>query len=135
MNRVDLHTSPRRGGVQDMKLLVWNIRGAGNRHFLNELKGHHRLHRLHILALLETYISGDGTDEVCRRSEFDKWYRVEAQGFQGGIWLLWNSHKITVEIIQPHVQYITVEVHGGQTPTWLFTAVYMSPHWQDKEQC
>lgn len=88
LSNENLHTSHRRGGVLDIKLFVWNVRGVGNRHFLNELKEHLRLHKPHILAVLETHISGDRADEICRRSGFDKWYRVEAQGFQGDIWFL-----------------------------------------------
>lgn len=44
-----------RGELHDLKLFVWNVRGAGNIHFLNELKEHLRLHRPHIVALLETH--------------------------------------------------------------------------------
>lgn len=78
-----------RGGVlQEVKILTWNVRGAGNRHFLNEFKEHVRIHSPHVLALLETHISGDRADDTCRRSGFDTWHCMEAQGYQGGTWLL-----------------------------------------------
>ncbi|KAJ8422362.1 hypothetical protein Cgig2_023907 [Carnegiea gigantea] len=43
MNRLNIndhHTSRCGGGGQDVKLLVWNAQGAGNKHFSNELKEH-----------------------------------------------------------------------------------------------
>jgi len=34
-------TSPRREGVsQDVRILVWNVRGAGKKYFLQKFKGH-----------------------------------------------------------------------------------------------
>ena len=74
-----------RGELQDLKLFVWNVRGAGSKHFSNELKEHLRLHRPQIVALLETHICGDRVDKICQWSGYDKWHRMEAQGFQGGM--------------------------------------------------
>ncbi|KAJ8430142.1 LOW QUALITY PROTEIN: hypothetical protein Cgig2_026760 [Carnegiea gigantea] len=66
-----------------MKLFVWNVRGAGNRHFLNEPKEYLRLHRPHLLVLLETYISGD------RANEFhEQFITIEVNGLQASSWLL-----------------------------------------------
>ncbi|KAJ8423706.1 hypothetical protein Cgig2_029231 [Carnegiea gigantea] len=79
LSNENLHTSHRQGGVLDIKLFVWNVQSVGNTHFLNELKEHLRLHRPHILAVLETHISGDQANE--------------APGFLGDIWFLWNSLK------------------------------------------
>jgi len=61
-----------------------------------------------MVALFETHISGKPPEEVCRWSSYDTWHRVEAQGFQGDIWLLWNSYEIAVEIIQEKEQFITI---------------------------
>ena len=76
-------------------------------HFLNELKEHLRLHRPHIVTLLETHINRDRVDEVCQRSGYDKWYQIETQVSKGGIWLLKNSQETKVKIVQSHVQFIT----------------------------
>ena len=119
--------NPRRGGdVHDLKLMVWNVRGAGNRHFLNELKEHLREYKPQVLAILETHISGNRADEVCQRSGFDIWHRVEAQGFQGGIWLLWDSLEFAIEVVRYQDQFITEWMSGRQSVPWLFTAVYAS---------
>ena len=63
-----------------------------------------------IVALVETRISGTPAQEVCNRIGFRNWFRVEAQGFQGGIWVLWNSDEIGVEVINSHEQFVMVEL-------------------------
>ncbi|KAJ8438813.1 LOW QUALITY PROTEIN: hypothetical protein Cgig2_023847 [Carnegiea gigantea] len=65
-------------------------------HCLNELKEHLRLHRPHIVALLETHINRDRVDEVCQRSGYDKWHQIETQ-------------ETEVKIVQSHVQFITTK--------------------------
>ncbi|KAJ8430035.1 LOW QUALITY PROTEIN: hypothetical protein Cgig2_016820 [Carnegiea gigantea] len=71
-----------------MKLFVWNVRGAGNRHFLNEPKEYLRLHRPHLLALLETYISGDRANEVRILQFHEQFITIEVNGLQASSWLL-----------------------------------------------
>ncbi|KAJ8428426.1 hypothetical protein Cgig2_003128 [Carnegiea gigantea] len=85
-------------------------------------------------GILKTHISGDKADRVCRRSGFDRWHRSEACGFQGeGIWILWDSQESDIEIVQSEMQFITTWVTHGRQMRWLFTAVYTSPHQQERE--
>ena len=44
-----------------------------------------------LVVLLEPHISGYKADNFIKRSGFDKSYRVEAEGFSGGIWVLWKD--------------------------------------------
>jgi len=71
-----------------MKLFIWNIQGAGNNEALNILREHIKNHRPHIVALVETRVSGAGAQLTCDKIGFKNCFRVEAQGFQGGIWVL-----------------------------------------------
>ena len=48
-----------------VKIMVWNVRGAENREFLNALKEHIRMQEPHVVSLLETYITGTRADDVC----------------------------------------------------------------------
>ena len=84
--------------------------------------------------MLETQISGDRVDDKCRHSGFDIWHHIEAQGHQGGIWLLWDSYEVDLNIIQTHEQFITAWIKGGNSESWLFTTVYTSPHQRIKER-
>ncbi|KAJ8431348.1 hypothetical protein Cgig2_002071 [Carnegiea gigantea] len=73
--------APQRGKeIQDIRIIIWNIRTAGNKHFLNEFKEHIRLHKPQIVALMETHISGDRMEEVAwtkyigfEKSVHDNW--------------------------------------------------------------
>ncbi|KAJ8426906.1 hypothetical protein Cgig2_033461 [Carnegiea gigantea] len=75
---------PRRGETsQEERILAWNVHGARNKYFLQEFNKHLRIHRPQFVALLETDISGERAEEVCRRSGYDHWYRSELTGFIG----------------------------------------------------
>ncbi|KAL4319850.1 hypothetical protein GQ457_18G018210 [Hibiscus cannabinus] len=86
-----------------------------------------RIHKPDIFVVLEPRISGDKADLFIRRSQFDCSYRVEAEGFSGGIWVMWRK-SIKVDVIAVSNQFI----HGIiQVPTenhnFFFTFIYASP--------
>jgi len=117
-----------------IRTLVWNVRGAGSKEFLNTLKEHMRMHKPQILALLKTHISGLRADEVCNKIGFRGQYHIDVQGFQGGIWLLWDSDEVWLNLVQSHRQFVTMEVTRRGIRPWLFTAVYASPIQQIREE-
>lgn len=45
------------------------------------------MHKVDILALVETKVNGDRAYVICSMLHFDNWLRVECFGFSGGIWL------------------------------------------------
>ena len=123
-------------------ILVWNVQGAGNKEFLNILREHIRMHKPSVIGLVETRISGRKAQEVCDKIGFTNCFRVVAQGFQGGIWVLWNSHEIVVEVVFSHDQFVTVEITPPNNRRWFLTVVYASPHahmretlWQELQRC
>lgn len=69
-------------------ILVWNCRGAAKRSFHTLISDLKRKYGFSILILLETKISGEQADKVIRKLPFDGVFRVEANGFAGGIWAL-----------------------------------------------
>jgi len=109
------------------------VQGAGSREFFNILREHLNIHRLSIVALFETRISGPRAQQVCERIGFRNFFRVDAQGFQGGIWVLWNSDEFDVDVLNTHEQFVTVEIKPHGHPSWNLTFVYASPHLQTRE--
>lgn len=95
---------------------------------MNVLKKHIRLHQPTILALVETHIASSRAQNVYNIIGFRGCFRVEAQGFQGGIWVLWRLEDIEVNIIRHHGQYGTMEVKKRRRTSWLLTVVYASLH-------
>ncbi|KAJ8423595.1 hypothetical protein Cgig2_030661 [Carnegiea gigantea] len=71
------------GGDNSMKLLIWNICGAGSNNFLNSIKEHIQMHKPQIITLLETLVNGPTADEICRKIGYQGVFREEACGHQG----------------------------------------------------
>lgn len=94
---------------------------------------HIHVQQPHILALLETHISGNKAREDCNKIGYYVQCRVEAQGFQGGIWVLWDTNEVSLTPVKAHQQFITMEVKKRGARPWLFTAVYTSPHVQNRD--
>lgn len=66
-------------------------------------------HRPHIIALLELRISGETADRTIRKIGYQNAHRVEATGFSGGIWLLWDDFW-KVDILSTTTQFIHCRV-------------------------
>ena len=96
--------------LHHFNILVWNIQGAGNGEVLHILREHIRMQKPSIVALVETRVSGAKAQAVCAKIGFRNCFRVEAQGFQGGIWVLWHSDDFDIEVLRSHEQYVTMEV-------------------------
>ena len=62
-----------------------------------------------IVAILEPKVSGAKADYFIKGNGFEFSHRVEAEGFAGGIWILWNR-DFTMEFVVNHKQYIHFKV-------------------------
>lgn len=105
----------------------WNCRGAKSVVFLREVKELMRVHQLMIVVLLEPKISGENAMDVCKQLRKSHWIRSEADGFSGGIWVLWDGDSIQVSPRYIYHQFIHMEVVSGRRRRWEFSAVYASP--------
>ena len=77
--------------------LVWNNNGTTSKRFQRTLKDLLVRHKSGVLGLLEPKVNGDHADIICNGLGFDRWLRVEALGYSGGIWILWkNSYHLDV---------------------------------------
>ncbi|XP_019152396.1 PREDICTED: uncharacterized protein LOC109149189 [Ipomoea nil] len=79
-----------------------------------------------MVGLLEPRISGNAADKACKSFGFVNWLRVEAVGFSGGIWLLWNNN-LKVEIIATNPQFILTRIGEENRNIGLVSFVYGSP--------
>jgi len=93
------HFSGDRRQLPRLNILVWNAQGTGSREFLNILREHIHMHRPSIIALVETRISGPKAQALYNNIGFSRSIRVDAQGFQGGIWVLWREEVLDLEVI------------------------------------
>ncbi|XP_019151953.1 PREDICTED: uncharacterized protein LOC109148673 [Ipomoea nil] len=110
-----------------MNLLVWNCQGAASRKFRRILGNFTKVYKPEIVCLLETKVSGAQANDICCRLGFDEWLRVEAFGFSGGIWVLWNL-TILVDVLITHPQFVVAKVSHSGSPCWFLSFVYGSPN-------
>lgn len=79
-----------------------------------------------ILIILEPRISGEDADEACLKLAKSDWVRYEAQGFSGGIRVLWNRAKISFIIIHVHRFFVHATLQPVGVRSWELTTIYAS---------
>lgn len=70
-----------------MKIIAWNCHGAGNNIFLRNICEFIRIHNPLILVLFEPRVASIRGEAICRRTPLNRFEKIEAQGFSGGIWM------------------------------------------------
>ncbi|XP_061357635.1 uncharacterized protein LOC133301939 [Gastrolobium bilobum] len=89
--------------------------------------------KIKVFALLETRIQGDRGDAIVKKLGFSKFFKHEAVGFMGGIWILWDDRDVEVEVIRTHHQYVHTRIHYIEEERMeLATFVYGSPRRVEK---
>ena len=110
-----------------MSIFIWNCQGAANPKFIATLRSFLQNLKPLMVVLVEPRISGVRADKAIKKIGLPHSHRVEANGFSGGIWLLWEN-CVDLTIIQSHHQFIHAGISwplvGLNTQ---FTAIYGSP--------
>lgn len=116
-----------------MKIITWNVRGAGSTTFRNHFLDICDIHQPAIVTVAETKIGGQAAANMCESLPFHGYEIVDSVGRKGGLWLLWNQNDVRVNIISKTEQEIhaTVQV-SSDTPSWLLSAVYASPNFSNR---
>ena len=89
-----------------MNIITWNYRGVMKPNFKKTLLDLVAWHRPIIMVITETRMGGDQADAIIRTLPFNGAYSTETIGYVGGIWLLWNSDFVDVEILSTMEQEI-----------------------------
>ncbi|KAL8159453.1 hypothetical protein V2J09_000990 [Rumex salicifolius] len=105
-----------------MNCLIWNVQGAGSKGFQRRCKYLLKQNRIDIVALMETRVSWHMTSDV----------RVEAVGFSGGLWLLWNNNNFHLSVVIVHDHFIHNRV-TIEEDTLLLVVVYAPPTPQSRQ--
>lgn len=92
-----------------------------------------KTHQPAILALLETRLHSSRIMQFLQNTGFTDMLTVEAMGFVGGIWILWDCHRVMLEPLVLGDQIISVMVQEPLGPTWLLSVVYASPRPTDRD--
>ncbi|GLT78653.1 hypothetical protein SLA2020_501810 [Shorea laevis] len=92
------------------------------------------MYRLDAFVIVEPRISGEAANKQISKLNFSSFTKVDAQGFSGGIWVLWNGSIGEVFVLESTAQMITVLVKCPHLEPWIFSAVYASPTPSVREQ-
>ncbi|CAL8174343.1 unnamed protein product [Prunus armeniaca] len=109
-----------------LMILIWNVKDDGDKSLPRILKNIIQLNHVEVLAVLEPRISGDKAMRVVNGLGFTNHHIVDANGFSGGIWLLWNYSNIHLNILACSNQSITAMITQGSS-SWILTIVYAHP--------
>ncbi|KAB5560806.1 hypothetical protein DKX38_005763 [Salix brachista] len=91
------------------------------------IKDFKKMYAIDVFAVLEPRISGSKALNVATILGFSHYHIVDATGFSGGVWLLWNGSTVSLQVIAHASQSITALVHA-QNKCWLLTVVYANPN-------
>lgn len=116
-----------------MKILVWNCRGAGSADTSRAIIRLVRDHSPHILVLTETRVPSTRAKNIIKRTQFTNIAAVEARGFAGGIWCLWDDTTIKVKVLSYTAQILNIGIMSNATLSWVASFVYASPVEQIRE--
>ncbi|KAK1554545.1 hypothetical protein Q3G72_013786 [Acer saccharum] len=105
---------------------TWNVRGAGKKGFPKVLSDLRNIYNFEVIAILEPRISGTRALKVVNKLGFPDRFLVEASGFSGGVWLLWNSARVKLQVVASSSHSITAVVDEGNK-FWVLTVVYDNP--------
>ncbi|CAN1760797.1 hypothetical protein LINPERHAP1_LOCUS7673 [Linum perenne] len=108
-------------------IFSWNCRGAGSDSFLNSFRHYLQVFKPPIVAILEPRISGEQGRDVRNKLNFQHSFIVEAQGFRGGISLLWNDDNFKLEVLYSSNQLIHTRISWDQGACCCATFIYASP--------
>ena len=116
-----------------MNILIWNCRGAMKPTFKKIVMDLVEWHQQVIFVITETRIDGPRADEIIRRLLFDGAYSTETIGHAGGIWLLWQSDFVSMDVLVATEQEIhaIVQVSPHAQP-WLLSSIYGSPRFRER---
>ena len=116
-----------------MNFIIWNSRGALKPNFQGHIRNLVQEHNPAILVVMETKLGGDKAKEITDKMPFDGAIHTNTIGYSGGLWLLWNSDFVEVELLAKTEQEIHIEVQVRNSRlTWLFSTIYTSPRSEER---
>lgn len=109
-----------------MNIIAWNVRGAGKDRCASTIKDLKKAYAIDVFAILEPRISGSRALSVAQSLGFSHYHIVDAFGFSGGVWLLWNGNSVSLQVIPHSSQSITALV-TLRNHRCLLAIVYANP--------
>lgn len=118
-----------------MKILVWNCRGARRQGVVDAARALFQRFNPDLVILMETRTSVDGAVETIDQLMFHDQIIISAEGYAGGMWLLWNSNQVTLsqQRMSNRMVHAMISFNHAAQP-FMLSAVYNypQPHLQNQ---
>ncbi|KAL8138783.1 hypothetical protein V2J09_004784 [Rumex salicifolius] len=62
------------------------------------------------MALFKTKVAGTKAKDICKHICLPNFFRIEAEGRAGGIWVLWDDERVNLQIVNPQPHFIRTRV-------------------------
>lgn len=108
-------------------ILFWNARGAGSEKFRTAVIDLVRMNKIDFLIICEPRVQFSKAKKTLLKLGFNEFEVREANGFSGGIWMLWNNTKVQITVVDTSFQSISVKVCCTGVQDWLLSGIYASP--------
>ncbi|XP_016182610.1 uncharacterized protein LOC107624669 [Arachis ipaensis] len=116
-----------------MIIFSWNARGAASPNFTRVLKEYVSQYKPNLVAIQETRCSGTVAQKAIKKTGFNFNLVIDAQGFSGGIWLMWNNPNLSIQEISRNEQALHISV-SYNLRKWFLTIVYANPNEERKRE-
>lgn len=88
--------------------MIWNSRGTSMKSFRSLIRDLKKHYHLDFLAIVETHATNKKASETIKNLGFSYFNFVDAEGFSGGIWCLWDKVFKSVKIISHHLTSLCI---------------------------
>ncbi|KAI8574007.1 hypothetical protein RHMOL_Rhmol01G0320300 [Rhododendron molle] len=113
--------------MPNFNILIWNCRGAGNDNFKRHFSELIRTHKPKIVGILETKVTFRKMGLFFKHLGFSGFAYVDPYGRAGGIWIVWDTSKVSLNITHASSQAIHTEITKDGFEDWVLSTVYASP--------
>ncbi|KAL0009525.1 hypothetical protein SO802_011027 [Lithocarpus litseifolius] len=100
-----------------INILVWNCRGSLKPSFQIHVRELCHNHDPAIMIIMETRIGSERASDITSRLPFDGAIHTDTIGLAGGLWILWNSDKVSITQLAKTRQeiHVLVKAHDFST--------------------
>lgn len=109
------------------KILCWNCRGISSKETFDRVLNLIKTHHPKIICLVETRANVDRADHFCSKiSRNWEWATLLAEGFSGGIIVLWAKALGQVTLIAVSRRAFHLVISLNNSSNWVLSVIYNS---------
>jgi hypothetical protein len=109
-------------------IMVCNCRGAASSAFYRYCNQYVTTWKPLMLVIMETRFNPDKLKRTFNLLGYDGFIATENSGFSGGIVAVWKVDCFIVNLEIKKFQFLHLKVNYPKSRPWFFTAIYASPH-------